>query len=159
MALEEGINSFVSLIDAEEYFQNRLDAAAWVAASTLLKEQALVTATMILDNMSWTGTAIDDHQSLAFPRAGLYYDPKLGKYKFLEDHDVPVRIKVGTFELAHHLLNNDGLLDDTGTVTNLNVGQIALNIKNYPQRIPSIVRNHISPLLEQQGRRVWWRAN
>ena len=36
-----------------------------------------------------------------------------------------------TFELAHHLLNNDGLLDDTGQVDSLKIGNIHLeNVRN-----------------------------
>jgi hypothetical protein len=158
MALEKGENSFVSLDEAVEYLSMRLDAAAWVAASTLMQEQSLVTATMILNTLNWSGTAISEDQSLAFPRIGVYLEPILGIYKSFPD-DIPTRISIGTCEMAYHLLNNDGLLDDIGTVTSLNVGQISLNIKKYPNRIPSIVKSYINPMLENQGKRTWWRAN
>jgi len=108
--------------------------------------------------MNWTGVAISDSQALAFPRSGSYYDPKLG-YTATLPATVPSRIIIATYELAYHFLNNDGLLDDTGTVTDLNVGQISLSIKTEASRIPSIVKSYITPLLLRGASNTWWRAN
>jgi hypothetical protein len=157
MALEKGVNSYVTLIEANDFFQMRLDVAAWEQASNITREQALVTATGLLDTLEWTGVAISDSQLLAFPRIGFYFDPKLGYETYLPE-TVPIRIILATCELAYHLLNNDGLLDDTGTVTDLSVGSISLNIKTNPTLIPPIVKRQISPLLVHSTRQ-WWRAN
>lgn len=158
MALTKGVNSYVTLAEANIYFEDRLDVSAWTAATDAQKSQALVTATMLLDSQDWLGTVRADNQSLAFPRAGTYNDPKLGKDIELSD-TVPNRIINAVFELAHHLLNNDGLLDDTGTVSELSVGQINLNIRSSPQKIPSFIKKNIRPLLANAGNRLWWRAN
>jgi hypothetical protein len=156
MALAKGTNSYVTRLEADAYFADRLDIDAWTSATESQKDQALVTATSVLDNIEWTGTAPED-QFLAFPRDGYYYDPKVGDYVQLTD--VPKRIITATYELAYHLLNNDGLLDDTGEVTDLTVGSISLNIKKAPSKIPDNVLAIVRPLLLNGGRKSWWRAN
>jgi len=158
MALAKGTNSYATREEATTYFADRLDVAAWTSATDAQKDQSLVTATKILDNLKWTGAAISDSQALAFPRYGTYYDPKLGYVATLPDI-VPTRIVDATFELAYHLLNNDGLLDDTGSVTDLSVGQISLNIKTEASLIPAAVKAIINPLLVRGGSSAWWRAN
>jgi len=158
MALLKGTNSYVTLAEANTYFENRLNVAAWTEASDLEKSQALVTATSVLNDEKWIGTAISDSQSLAFPRTGTYFDPRLGHDVSLAD-SVPGRVIDATYELAYHLLNNEDVLDDTGTVTTVQVGQISLNIDTSASTIPPSVKRLIRPLLINAGSNVWWRAN
>ena len=158
MALVKNTNSYVTEAEAGVYFQDRLDIAAWDEAVVSEREKALVTATNYLDSLNWVGTAVSDTQSLAFPRDGEYFEPKLG-YDTSLDTTVPDRILKATYELAYHFLNNDGLLDDTGTVTNLRISTIQLDIRTEPAKIPLVVRNLIRPLLYNGGRNMWWRAN
>lgn len=158
MALIKGTNSYVSLVEAEAYFVDRLDIAAWTSANDTSKSQALVTATRSIDGLNWTGIAISDSQSLAFPRTGSYFEPRLGYYTELPS-DIPTRIANATCELAYHLLNNDGLLDDTGVVTDLQISTISLNIKSMPSKMPSIVLNLVKPILLNGGSNLWWMAN
>lgn len=157
MALEKGVNSYVTLLEAEDFFSNRLDVAAWTDATDPTKEQALVTATSILDTLHWVGMALSESQVLCFPRWGTYHDPLLGYSTYLPP-TVPEKILIATFELAYHLLNNDGLLDDTGTVTDLSIGSISLNIKTNPSVIPASVKRYIKPYL-RNSTRTWWRNN
>lgn len=159
MALTKGTNSYVSLDEANSYFADRLDVAAWETASNTQKDQSLVTATQILETMDWTGVAVSDSQSLAFPRSGTYFDPRLGYDASLTSVAVTKRVNSATFELAYHLLNNDGLLDDTGGVDKLTVGKIDLTTIRRPDTLPSVVRNLIRPLLVNSGSNTWWRAN
>ena len=158
MALVKNTNSYVTVAEADTYFQDRIDVAAWTEASDDTKRQALITATAQIDTLNWTGYAISESQSLAFPRSGEYFDPRLGRTITL-DSTVPDRVLNATYELAYHLLNNDGLLDDTGTVTDLQISSIKLNIKTNPSKIPYIVNNLVRPLLVNGGSRSWWRAN
>ena len=51
MALQKGINSFVTIIEAEQYFYDRLNQAAWDSATDETVERALVTATGILNDL------------------------------------------------------------------------------------------------------------
>lgn len=158
MALAKGTNSYVTLAEATTYFGDRLDAGAWDDADDARRSQALVTATEVLDGQSWTGTAVSDSQPLAFPRVGNYFDPRIGTYQSLPA-TVPDRVVKATYELAYHLLNNDGILDDTGQVIDLQVGTIQLTKVSKPNLIPAVVTRLIRPLLVNAGSNVWWRAN
>jgi len=157
MALAKGVNSYVTVAEAEAYFENRLDVAAWTSAVATQKEQSLITATYLLDDLVWVGTALNTAQPLAFPRSGYYYDPKYGTTLTIDG--VPDRIVRATFELAHHLLSNDGLLDDTGKISSLSVSGISLTTVIPPSVIPRNVRQIVSPLLAGGGQSNWWRAN
>lgn len=159
MALTKGTNSYATAVEADTYFGDRLDVAAWTAANSTEKDQALITATAVLDDLIWTGTAVSESQPLAFPRAGYYFDPRLGTAVTLSTTAVPDRILRATKELAHHLLNNDGLLDDTGTLTDLTVSSITLTRVKAPELIPANVKRIIQPLLLNAGSSNWWRAN
>ena len=157
MAVVVGENSYVTLAEAEEYFSNRLDVDAWATASETLKSQSLTTAAMVLDGLTWKGEAVDASQMMAFPRRVEYLDPRLNLWVRPLITEVPVRIKRANFELAYHLLNNDGLLDDTGSVIDMSVGSIDLKrIYNAPQ-LPAVVQNLIAPLRESvaDSRRVF----
>jgi hypothetical protein len=158
MALTVGTNSYSTLVDADAYFNDRLDAAAWTEASDTSKEQALVTASQVLDGQTYTGYAESSSQAMSFPRIGSYGDPRLGI--IVELDGVPARILRAQKELAYHLLNNDGLLDDTGAVESLKVGSsIDLKQVTSANLLPSVVRNLIKPLLVNKGSKTWWRAN
>lgn len=165
MALEKDVNSFVSLAEAEAYFENRLDVDAWTSATEPQKSQALVTATSMLNDMSWKGYISDENQKLAFPRVGLYFDKKYGKDVPLDSPTCLARVRAASCELAYHLLNNDGLLDDAGLVENLKIGSIQLTNIGAPSKTPTAVRAKIAPMLDRVGSstsssgRAWWRAN
>lgn len=159
MALTKDVNSYVTVEEANTYFADRLDVAAWTSASDTQKAQALIAASSLLDDMSWVGTAVSENQPLAFPRAAEYFDPKIGVYLNLDGIVVPSRILIATKELAYHLLNNDGIQDDTGAVQDIEVGSIKLKNVERPNLIPEIVKRQINPLLVNQGANLWWRAN
>ena len=157
MALAKGVNSYVSLEEADAYFEDRLDVAAWTEASDELKEQALVTAAVYLDSIEWPGTVVSVSQPLAFPRIGTYYDPRYGLNMSLDP--TPERIFRANMELAYHFLNNDGALDETGGVKNLKVGSISLEFIEGAAKLSSVVRELIKPLRQRAGKYAWWRVN
>jgi len=158
MALVKGTNSYVDLYDADDYFDGRMDVAAWFSSSEMMKTQALLTSAQILNNLEWIGTAVSDSQTLAFPREGWYFEPILGKYTELEG--VPKRIRSAQLELAYHLMNNDGLLDETGSVTDIQIEGLVLTGVKPPRRIPSFVHDIIKNFLANTASGpMWWRAN
>lgn len=160
MALTKGVNSFVALSEANEYLADRLDVAAWNEADDSQKSQAIVTATTMLDNLAWVGQAVSSSQSLAFPRKATYYDPKFACWiELTESTGIPKRIQNACCELAYHLINNDGMLDDTGAVADINISGITLKDIRNPNKLPTLVRQFISPLLANSGSRMWWRSN
>lgn len=159
MALSKGVNSYVTVAEADGYFVDRLDVDAWTTADNTQKGQALVTATSTLDAMPWNGTVISASQNLAFPRSGYYFDPRLGQHVTLTSDVLPARIVWATYELAYHFLNNEGLLDDSGVVNDLNIGSISLTTIRAPSLIPAVVKRLIKPLLVNAGSNSWFRSN
>ncbi len=158
MALSKGTNSYATVREADAYFADRLGAAAWGEASDEQKAQALVTASSILDGMSWSGEAVSQDQKMAFPRNGWFFDPFVGAEVEM-GAGVPGRVVKAAFELASHYLSEDSALESSGEVRNLSVGSIRLEFIQKASRIPSDVKNLIRPLLVNSGARVWWRAN
>jgi hypothetical protein len=159
MALAKSVNSYATVAEAELYFENRIDVAAWVSAPEAEKAKALVTATSELDQMKWLGVAASAEQPLAFPRSGEYLDPRLGFNVNFKSIGAPDRILKACYELAYHLLNNDGVLDETGGVTNLEISGIVLSEIRNTKRTPAVVRGLISCMLIGGGSRQVWRAN
>ena len=158
MALTKGTNSYCTLAEADAYLLDRLYSDAWVTANDSVKEQALVTATRVLDNLNWIGTAISESQSLAFPRSGEYFDPRVGGLVTLTG-SVPDRVLKATYELANHLVLNDGILDDTGKLRSLKVDTISLDFIIPANKIPFSVKNFVKPLQPNGGSRLWYRSN
>lgn len=159
MALVKGTNSYNTSAEANLYFANRLDVAAWTAASEANTDAALVTATSVLDLQTWAGYAVSESQLLAQPRTGTYYEPKLGRTIELDSVMATTRVSSALYELAYHLLNNDGLLDDVGRVDSLSISGISLTKVSGASLLPPIVRSLIKPLLVNGGANLWWRAN
>jgi hypothetical protein len=162
MALTIGVDSYLSLVDAETYFAKRIDVASWVAATEIEKEAALATASLQLNNLSWIGTITDVNQSLAFPRNGDYYDPMAGKRIYLDPLVVPNRILVGVCEQAYHLINNDGILDNSDAPSEIKVGPIELKglNKTVKSTVSPIAKNFFKPLLRRDSSsNMWFRAN
>ena len=157
MALVKGTNAYATVAEADDYFADRLDVAAWTEADATQKAQALVTAALYLDNLKWVGVVVSETQSMAFPRSGTYFDPRIG-YAIALPATVPERVLKAQYELAYHFLNNDGLLDNVGSVATLSVGPVVLTNIKQASTIPAVVRQLVHPLLASSDR-TWWRAN
>lgn len=138
MALNKGYNSFVTVQEADEYFDMRLNSELWTDGDCDKVEQALVTATGIIDNLVWGGTATPSTTyPLSWPRDIEYYDSKFGDYVELfddrtttSDGTVPEDIKTATYELAYYLLLNMSTIESNANGSNkvkdLTVGSIRL---------------------------------
>lgn len=150
-------NCYVTLEEANAYFNNRVDNDVWVATESTKKEAALITSTRLLDDMEWAGIVASETQLLAFPRIGSYFDPRLG-YIVSFDTSIPSQIKNATCELALHLLSNEGLLSSTGGVTDIEVGPIKLSEIRNPSTTPYFIKKQVKALLLNGGSRNWYRA-
>lgn len=158
MALQKGVNAYSTVDEANVYFADSLDVSAWAVAEATEKAKALVTAARVLDTFNWVGTSVTEEQPLAFPRSAEYFDPKIGTFVYISAN-VPSRIINASFELAYHLLNNDGMLDNSGSVLNISVGPIKLDKLSSVPLIPPLVKKLIKPLLLNNGANPVWRAN
>ena len=165
MALVLGTNTYVTMVEADAYFDTRIDAGAWLNADDDDQESALVTATLLLDENQFIGVAVSSTQSLAWPRKdAIYFDPKLGMEKSVTTDTYPKRVKVATFEMALHLLTNENLLDNkTQTFERIKVGSIEIedstkDVLKIPV-LPLRIKKLLSPLLVNGSGKQWWRAN
>jgi hypothetical protein len=183
MSLVLGVNSYATLGEADLYFENRIDVAAWLSAADESKEQALVTATAYLDQLSFAGYTTEDSQNLAWPRKGGVSLPSRGRdLVFSSDYvwtDISTEtnfdtafkqlpyeiqlIKRATAEQAYHLINNDGLFDYTGdTPDTIKVGSITLDGLGRPGSAPErpkIVNKILQPLRGSGAPTAWFRSN
>jgi hypothetical protein len=159
MAITKGVNTYVTLAEAFDYFKYRLDTEVWDTAIDARREQALVTATRLLDEKAWVGTVVSESQPLAFPRVGSYFDPRLGYNVSFDPTVVPKRIETATLELAFHIISNEGIVTESSTVGSLKVGTIDLGTMKQASLIPGTVMAMLRPLLANRGINTWWRAN
>jgi len=169
MALTLNTNSYVSIADANEYFDTRIDSANWFSAITDVKEQALVTATSMVDDNAWLGSAVSSSQALAWPRNNvIYYSNKMGAQITIANTVVPTQVKIAVYEQALHLINNeDVLLGQTTSYESISIGSISLSDSNGDvTRIPKKPHEATKPIKElvQRGGSggqggMWWRSN
>jgi hypothetical protein len=168
MALVLNTNSYVEIADADTYFETRIDSAEWTSATDEIKEQALVTASQLVDNHAWIGSAVSSSQALAWPRKNaIYNDDRLGLQVTIAENEVPSRVKTAVYEQALHLVNNEDLLaGTTQTFESISVGSISLTDSNSDVTrtsiSPSVVMKPIRPLIRRGTSGPgsgWWRAN
>ena len=168
MALVLNTNSYVEIADADGYLETRIDSANWFNATDEIREQALVTATQIVDDHAWIGSAVSSSQALAWPRKNAtYIDNRLGLSVTFTNTEIPSRVKVAVYEQALHLIDNEDLLmGTTQTFESISVGSISISDSNNDvTRTPiksTQATKSIRPLLVKgsvgQGA-GWWRAN
>ena len=104
MAITVGENTYISVADADDYFQYRLHSDAWTGAANDEKEAALAQATRLLDALyDFEGSPADDDQALAWPRINAYDCEN----KPLPSDTVPRCVLYATCEEALHLLKGD----------------------------------------------------
>jgi hypothetical protein len=159
MAITKDVNSYVTVVEADAYFLDKLDSAAWEESTLDRKAQALVTATGILDEVRWGGMVVSDSQLLAFPRNGTYFDPRIGHLMTLSSAVALKRLSDATFELAYHLLNNEGLMEDTGLLKDISLGAINLSGIRAANKIPPLAKRLIRPMMVNGGGNAWYRSN
>jgi hypothetical protein len=98
-----GSNSYVTLTEANTYFDGRMYSEAWTSLTDDIKRnQALVMATKRINTEKFYGTRESNTQALPFPRLSLGYLDGI----FL-DSTIPTILKEAQYELALHILSVD----------------------------------------------------
>jgi hypothetical protein len=75
MTLTVNVDSYISVADAEIYFNNILFPEPWTTTDAAVKEKALKQATRKIDTQMLIGRKVDLNQPLQFPRA-IYSDTR-----------------------------------------------------------------------------------
>lgn len=105
-------NSYISLADAESYFEERLNASVWDNADDTTKKKALITATKHIDYYNFIGRKYQEDQELEFPRSYFHKIEPFYRYdQELQDGEKPQELLDATCEEALALIDLDTQLD------------------------------------------------
>ena len=144
----ETANSYLSLAEANTYFEAHLYGTAWAGADDPTKDKALAQSTRLLDaSTNWEGDKKTRAQLLQWPRLNVELDGF-----DLESDIVPVEIKNATAELAGLFISNDLTAEvDQNALAGISLGKGALELNfdagNKKRKIPI----HIDDLLRGLG--------
>lgn len=92
-------NSYVSISEADAYFELRLGAQAWLDADLATKQRALCHATIQLDRLDYKGVKLVHNQALKFPRYSTSWTRELG-IGLPSTSEVPLEVRRATMEEA-----------------------------------------------------------
>ena len=101
-------NSYVTLAEANTYFETVPDSSTWTNKTDDQKNRALIAATRLIDTLVYYGDRCDNAQSLKFPRNNYKVDDVE-----LACTSIPNNIKYAQYELARALANDTSAI--TGT--------------------------------------------
>jgi hypothetical protein len=146
-------NSYITIADADTFFESHLYADDWNDADTTQKCQALQMATRLLDQwFEWAGSVTDGDQALLWPRSAV-----IGPDGYLEANDtIPVRIEQGTAELARNLIIKDRTADnetEAQGVKRVKAGSVEVEFGSVSAKpIPDSVMGYVSCYGVTRGR-------
>ena len=143
-------NSYVTLAEADAYFDEHLNVTDWTDATDDLKNRALIQAARRLDQLSFNGGKATEAQALKWPRIGVVDDEGYG----IDSDEIPQQMKDAQCELALAMLASD-LLADTGLegFEMVEVGPVKA-VPRHQQKageLPENVRRELSPFLSLAG--------
>jgi len=132
-------NSYVTLADAEAYFETVPSSSNWDDKTDDQKNRALISATRWIDALSFYGNRCTETQALKWPRE----DYKVDGIE-LACTLIPVGIEVATYELARALANDtDAIIGSTGTTglyDEVELGELKVKYKDS-STTPGMVNN------------------
>jgi len=133
-------NAYASEATITALLEGRPGSSAWTTASVPTREQAIVGATMRLEQESYAGYRASELQRLKWPRSGCYTDDGY----LYSSAAMPTPLVQATAELALSLVVNPDLLDLSGLAQfeSLSVGPISLTTRAsalYANALPASV--------------------
>ena len=110
----ESSNSYVTLAEANSYFETSPDDSTWTNKSDDQKNRALISAARWIDSLNYYGDRCDESQALKWPRNNFQVDDVE-----LDCSSIPNKIKYAQYELARALANDtEAMTGNTGTAGN-----------------------------------------
>lgn len=132
-------NSYVTLADADAYFETTPDATNWDDKTDDQKNRALISATRWIDALSFYGKRCSETQALKWPRK----DYKVDGIE-LACTLIPIGIEVATYELARAFANDtDAITGSTGTTglyDEVELGELKVKYKDSSMT-PGVINN------------------
>ena len=130
-------NSYVTLAEANDYFETVPDSSTWTNKTDDQKNRSLIAATRWIDTLSYYGSRCDNGQALKFPRNNYTIDNVE-----LTCTTIPNNIKYAQFELARALANDTGAITGTtgkdGNFSEVKLGDIEVKYNTDSQGTGSI---------------------
>ena len=116
----ENANSYVTLTEANDYFDTSPDSSTWTNKTDDQKKRSLISAARWIDTFIFYGDRCDDGQALKFPRNNYQVDGvELACTK------IPNGIKYAQYELARALANDaDAITGTTGKEGNISEAKL-----------------------------------
>ena len=104
-------NSYVTLAEANTYFETVPDSTTWDNKTDDQKNRALISATRWIDSLNFYGDRCDEDQALKWPRNNYHVDDVE-----LACTAIPKDIKYAQYELSRALANEtDAITGNKGT--------------------------------------------
>ena len=127
-----GANAYVSTADADAYHLARSNAA-WAAATTGQKEAAILSATLVLNGMSWRGRKVAS-RVMAWPRE----DVVDGDGWPVATDTVPEVVGMACAELAGEIVaGSDPLAVQDRAMSEMSVGPISISYEQGAAKAPT----------------------
>ncbi len=130
-------NSYVTLAEANIYFETVPDSSTWTNKSDDNKNRALIAATRWIDSLVFYGDRCDNGQALKFPRNNYEVDDVE-----LNCSLIPNNIKYAQYELARALANDtEAMTGNIGTAGNfeeVKLGDIQVKYNTESQGTGSV---------------------
>ena len=130
-------NSYVTLTEANTYFETVPDSSTWTNKTDDQKNRALISATRWIDSFVYYGDRCDDGQALKFPRNNYQVDGVE-----LACNTIPVNIKYAQYELARALANDSeamtGNVGTDGNIEEVKLGDIQVKYNIQSQGTGSV---------------------
>ena len=143
MTITTGTDTYLDADGAATYFQNRLHSQTWTAATDPDRENALRTATTLLDALDYQGARATSSQPLAWPRRGMRDRDGC----LLPSDVIPAAIPAACAEWAIYLLTHDPA-QRAKIVTRKQVGDFWTEYAaSLPDALPTLVRLYLAPFL------------
>ena len=133
----ETANSFVTLTEANTYFETVPDSSTWTNKTDDQKNRSLIAATRWIETLVFYGDRCDESQALKFPRTNYQVDGVE-----LTCTLIPNNIKYAQYELARALANDTGAITGTtgteGNFSEVKIGDMQVKYNTDSQGVGSI---------------------
>ena len=133
----ENANSYVTLTEANDYFDTSPDSSTWTNKTDDQKKRSLISAARWIDTLVFYGDRCDDGQALKFPRNNYQVDGVE-----LACTTIPNGIKYAQYELARALANDTGAITGTtgteGNFSEVKIGDMHVKYNTKSQGVGSI---------------------
>ena len=130
-------NSYVTLAEANTYFETVPDSSTWTNKTDDQKKRALISATRWIETLVFYGDRCDESQALKFPRTNYQVDTVE-----LDCSAIPNNIKYAEYELARALANDTGAITGTtgkdGNFSEVKLGDIEVKYNTASQGTGSV---------------------